>query len=156
METFVLGNKAHTSALRAQSPLCLDRQTDDFIEVHIWGAFDQQSIEAVRIYLLERAQAPLFQIRNPARSDANGFRAFVFRCVCGAACPKWVKRRNTRCEQMFSALPLKADIRRRAGMSIQWLGFDYSSGTSCKTPFLNGEHLRLEPQLYKSYRLVNY
>jgi hypothetical protein len=27
----------------------------------------------------------------------------------GQLCPLWVKRRNTRCEQMFSALPLKAD-----------------------------------------------
>jgi hypothetical protein len=30
----------------------------------------------------------------------------------------WVKRRNTRYEQMFSALPLKADIR-RAGWDVR-------------------------------------
>jgi len=27
-------------------------------------------------------------------------------------CPKWVKLRKTQCEQMFSELPLKADIAR--------------------------------------------
>jgi hypothetical protein len=45
-----------------------DRQTDDFIEVHIWGAFDHQSIEGVRIPHPERApdheQAILLRIRD--------------------------------------------------------------------------------------------
>jgi hypothetical protein len=27
----------------------------------------------------------------------------------------------------------------RAGMSVQWLGLDYSSGGSCKTRFFNSE-----------------
>jgi hypothetical protein len=45
-----------------------DRQTDDFIEVHIWGAFDHQSIEGVRIphpvHAPDHEQAILLSIRD--------------------------------------------------------------------------------------------
>jgi hypothetical protein len=41
--------------------------------------------------------------------------------------PVRVKRRNTRGEQMFSALPPESGHPRRAGMSVQWLGLELFS-----------------------------
>src|SRR4030088_2941957 len=35
-------------------------------------------------------------------------------------CPSWVKRRNTRCEQMFSALLPTTDILNRVGVSVRY------------------------------------
>src|SRR5260221_2425594 len=58
----------------------------------------------------------------------------------GAKCPSWVKRRNTRCEQMFSALPPRPDIA-QCGRHVRFVPqaevndlFDHLVGTAEQWP----------------------
>src|SRR5258707_5628037 len=40
--------------------------------------------------------------------------------LLGGQCPRWVKRRNTRYEQMYSALLPKADVAQRGRLSVSY------------------------------------